>query len=94
MVAYIHVNEHVHVHVSCDVCIYMYLDLSVRDRVLSKTRSVKGHPVLVVIQIYSFYSTSVKPTLTLSVQSCCAGGRERERERVREREAGIYVHVK
>ena len=72
------------VHVQCT-----YLDLSVMNGVFSKARSVKGHPVLVIVQVHCLYPACKEPTLTLSVQPCC-DREEREREG---EEGGIHRHV-
>ena len=56
---------------TCHTDKQLYLDFSIRNGVFTQTRPVKGHPVLVMVQIHSLYPASVEPTLTLGVKSCC-----------------------
>ena len=53
---------------------YMYLNLCVWNGVLSQARPVKGHPVLVVVEVHCLNPPSVEPTLLLSVQPSCSRG--------------------
>ena len=101
MYMYIHVHVYMHVAIlytytciyysTCAVhCTHMYPDLGVVNGVFSKARPVKGHPVLMIVQVHCLYPPCVEPTLTLCVQACCD---RQKRERGREGRGYVYTYT-